>query len=280
MQVRPTTLMKFFLLFLFLCLTFTSFGQIRILGTVKQVDSTILPYANIGVKLKNVGTVSNDRGKFSLEIPKHFLNDTLTFSYVGFEELSVPIKYLINTSINVFVLVPKTTQLAEIIIKNKQLTEKKIGTKSHNPVLWGTAQSKNSNDIIEFAKFINIKSKVSRIQSVHIYLRGVSTDTATFRINFYNENNGLPDTKIVDKNIIETMAIKNGWLTIDISKEKIVLDQNFFVTFEFMPEQKFSKYVLGYGGQLGGSYIKRLSSLGNWEKGKGASLSAYVTLLQ
>ena len=180
----------------------------------------------------------------------------------------------------IFVLKPKTTQLAEITIKSKELKQRKIGTKSHNPFLWGTAQSKDSNDIIEFAKFINIKNKVSRIQSVHIYLGGVTIDSATFRINFYNEINGLPGNKIVDKNIIERMAIKKGWLTIDLTKEKIVLDQNFFVSFEFMPEQKFSKYLFSYGGQVGGNYILRKSSLGNWEKGSGVSLSAYVTLLQ
>jgi hypothetical protein len=75
-------------------------------------------------------------------------------------------------------------------------------------------------------------------------------------------------------------AIKKGWLTIDLTKEYIVLDQNFFVTFEFMPEQESSKYPFSYGGQIGGNYILRKSSMGNWEKSSGVSLSAYVTLLQ
>lgn len=280
MQVKTTTPMKVSLLLLLLYLTYTSFGQIKIVGTVKQADSSILSFVNIGVKLKNVGTVSNENGNFSLEIPKQFLNDTLTFSYVGFEELNVPIQSIVHTSMLVFILKPKTTRLAEIIIKSKELKQRKIGTKSHNPFLWGTAQSKDSNDIIEFAKLINVNNKISRIQSVHIYLRGVAIDTATFRINFYDETNGLPGEKILDKNIIEKMAIKKGWLTIDLTKEKIVLDQDFFMSFEFMPERKFSKYVLSYGAQMGGNYILRKSSLGKWEKGTGASLSAYVTLLQ
>ncbi|HEY5370585.1 MAG TPA: carboxypeptidase-like regulatory domain-containing protein [Hanamia sp.] len=281
MQVKTITLMKVFFLFLFLTFTYASFGQIKIGGTVKQSDSSILSYVNVGIKLKSVGTVSNESGQFGVEIPKQFLKDTLTFSYVGFEELNVPIQSIVHSSIHVFVLKSKTTQLAEIVIKSKELKQRKIGTKSHNPFLWGTAQSKASNDIIEFAKFINIKNKVSRIQSVHIYLGGgVTIDSATFRINFYNVANGLPVDKIVDKNIIERMVIKKGWLTIDLTKEKIVLDQNFFVSFEFMPEQKFSKYGFSYGAQFGGNYVSRNSSLGNWEKGSGASLSAYVTLLQ
>ena len=272
--------MKTSLLFLFLTFTCSCFGQIRISGTVKQSDSSILPYVNIGIKLKNIGTITNENGQFAVEIPKQFLKDTLTFSYVGFEELNVPIQSIVHSSMHVFLLNPKTTQLAEIIVKSKQLKQKNIGTKSHNPFLWGSAQSKDKNDIIEFAKFINIKNNFSRIQNVHIYLGGVTVDTATFRINFYNVINGLPGNKIIDKNIIERMPIKKGWLTIDLTKENIVLDQNFFVSFEFMPEKKFSKYVFSYGGQVGGNYILRKSSLGNWEKGSGVSLSAYVTLLQ
>ena len=102
MQVKTTTLMKVSFLSLFLTFTYASFGQIKISGTIKKSDSSILSYVNIGIKLKNVGTVSNESGQFGLEIPKQFLKDTLTFSYVGFEELSVPIQSIIHSSIHDF----------------------------------------------------------------------------------------------------------------------------------------------------------------------------------
>ena len=272
--------MKFAFLFFFLSLTCVSFGQINIFGTVKQSDSVILSYVNIGIKLKNVGTITNEKGQFEINIPKQFLSDTLTFSYVGFQELNVPIQLILKSSIHTFLLQPKTTQLSEVVVTSKQLKRKSVGTKSHNPFLFGAAESTDKNDIIEFAKFININNKISRIESVNIYLLGVNIDTATFRINFYDIKNDLPNNKIIDKNILERMPVKKGWLKIDLAKENIILDTNFFVSFEFMPEEKLPKYSLSYAGQLGGSSITRKSSLGNWEKGKGASLSAYVTLQQ
>ncbi len=265
---------------LLLVLSHFAFSQIKVSGIVMQSDSTKLSYVNIGIKLKNVGTVTDKDGHFQLQFPEQFLNDTLTFSYVGLEELNVPVRLLISSSDNIFVLKPQIMQLLEVIVSGKQLKQKSIGTKSHNPFLSGTAESKDNNDIIEFAKFINVRNKVSRVESVSIYILGVNIDTATFRINFYDVKEGLPDKKIVDKTIIERKGVKRGWLNINLLKENIVVNKDFFVGFEFLPEQKFSRYSLSYGGQLGGSYVVRKSSLGNWGKGAGASLSSYVTVQQ
>jgi hypothetical protein len=69
-------------------------------------------------------------------------------------------------------------------------------------------------------------------------------------------------------------------ITIDLSIYNIVLKNDFFVGFEFLPERKITKYSFSYGGQLGGNSVARTSSLGKWEKQNGASLSAYVTLKQ
>ena len=267
--------------FMFLSLTFTciSFGQIKIFGTVKQSDSSILSYVNIGIKLKNVGTISKENGEFKLDISEQFLKDTLTLSYVGFEELNVPVQLIVDSSMHVFVLKLKTNQLSDVIITNKQLRTKTIGTKSHNPFLSGTVESKEKSDIIEFAKFINVHNKTSKIRTVNIYLLGVNIDTATFRINFYNIINDLPGDKIIEKNILERMSVKKGWLAIDLTKENIIINQDFFVGFEFMPEHKLSKYSLSYGGQFGGSYIIRKSSLGNWEKRQRRNLHFQLMLL-
>lgn len=270
------------IIFIFLCLAFVdiSVAQNKITGVVKQSDSAALSYVNIGIKLKNIGTVTDQNGRFEFVIPQQYFNDTLTFSYVGFEELNIPIRSIFNSPIHVFVLQPKTNQLTGVIVSGKPLKQKTIGTKSHNPFLSGTAESKDKSDIIEFAKFIAIHDKVSRIQNANLYLLGVNIDTATFRVNFYVANNGLPGERIIDKNILERMSVKKGWLTIDLTKEDIVIDKDFFIGFEFMPEKKLTKYSLNYGGQVGGSYVTRKSSLGTWEKGKGASLSAYITIRQ
>ena len=71
-----------------------------------------------------MGTVSDENGRFEFVIPQQFLNDTLTFSCIGFEELNVPVSSILASSMNVFVLTAKTMQLAEVVVKGKQLKQK------------------------------------------------------------------------------------------------------------------------------------------------------------
>ena len=50
-----------------------------------------IPFVNIGILGKNHGTVSDDAGKFSLEVPKAgwSSSDTLRFSAIGYQSVDV-----------------------------------------------------------------------------------------------------------------------------------------------------------------------------------------------
>ena len=55
--------------------------------TAKVLDAETrqpLPFVNIGVLNKNLGTVSDEYGDFLLELNPEFLLDTLRFSMIGF----------------------------------------------------------------------------------------------------------------------------------------------------------------------------------------------------
>lgn len=64
------------------------------------------------------------------------------------------------------------------------------------------------------------------------------------------------------------------------------MQTDFFVGFEFLPGKPLAaptykqRPILSYGAQFGGSAIPRTSSLGAWKRETGASLSAYITVLQ
>ena len=67
-------------------------------GTLLDLDKkTPLPYANILVLHKNVGTITNEKGQFSLNIAKLNENDTLRFTYIGFKAKDLTIKALDST---------------------------------------------------------------------------------------------------------------------------------------------------------------------------------------
>lgn len=269
--------MKLNFFFLLLFFAIPSFAQVHISGTVEKPDNSILPYVNIGIKQRNIGTISNQNGTFSLQIPKQFLNDTLSFSYVGCEELNVPIRSILANSEKVFILKPEKLALREVVITDKKLKTRTIGIKSHDPFIFAPSIISKTGDIVEDAQLIHI-NKPSKVLSTSIFFTYTKPDTQLFRINFYNVRDGLPFQKVYDQNIFERIPIKKGWRSIDLSKYNITMDSTFFISVEFIPLGK--KYTFGYGVRLGGIQYFRTSSLGTWEKQKGASLSLYVTVEQ
>ena len=71
---------------------YSTFAQKSFSGTV--ISSNLkdpLSYVNIGVLNKDIGTVSNEKGKFELELKEEFLKDSLTFSIIGYRSLTIPI---------------------------------------------------------------------------------------------------------------------------------------------------------------------------------------------
>jgi hypothetical protein len=65
-----------------ICLLFSNFtfSQIRINGNVKSEANSPLQYVNIGIKNKNIGTISDEKGDFSITIDNTRINELLTFS--------------------------------------------------------------------------------------------------------------------------------------------------------------------------------------------------------
>lgn len=254
-------------------------SQESIKGIILNADNQPISYVNIGVKNKNLGTVANENGEFWLTIPSEFKNDTLSFSCVGYNLLQVPIKQITSTKQNKFYLVAKENVLQEVVVGTTKPSIKKIGTKSANPFLWGAITSKDGKDIVEVSKLIDIK-KPARVQKIHMYLKGITVDTATFRINFYANEGEIPGSRIYEKSLLFTRSLSKGWLEINVEDYDIYMEKSFFMAVEFLPKLPGQKYSFAYGGQLGGFTFTRTNSLGSWYKNKGATASFYVTVKQ
>lgn len=254
-------------------------AQTTLVGVVQKLDNQPIAYVNIGIKHKNIGTVGNENGEFSFLLKTENEQDTLLFSCVGFETLSMPIQKILHEKITVFQLHEKILALQEVVVSNQKPKLKKIGTKSINPLLWGNATSKDGKDMVEMGQLIGI-NKPSTVQTLHIYLRGINRDSATFRINFYAVQQGMPAERICEKNIFYHKKLDKGWLSLDLTAYDLVFEKDFIVAIELLPEKNSKGYAFAYGGQFGGSTFIRNVSLGTWNKMKGASISMYLTVKQ
>ena len=257
-------------------------SQNLIKGTVKNASKNEgIPFVNIGIKKKNIGIAADVNGDFVLRLKDENANDSLTFSAVGYQERSFLIKTIITTKKREFILNEKTTSLREVVISSKALKVKKLGTTSRNPFLYGTVQTRSSNDISEFAKLIKTNNKNSEVLSATLYLQSSKIDSATFRINFFENADGKPGPRIIEKSIIKRLPLNKGWTTIDLEPYGIHINKDFFISFEYLPDSSHQeKYLFSYGGAFGSGTLTRQVSLGDWEKSSGATMAAYVTVRQ
>ena len=111
------------------------FSQTQIRG--KVIDSRNqepLTYVNIGIKEKNIGTVSKEDGSFTINIPSELQHDSLTFSIVGYHEFVLRIHGLDSDEDVIIQLKEKTTQLKEVVIAGEKSVVKKYGIKRRGAI--------------------------------------------------------------------------------------------------------------------------------------------------
>ncbi|MES2764178.1 MAG: alpha/beta hydrolase-fold protein [Bacteroidota bacterium] len=249
---------------LFIGISVSTIAQTQLTGVIVDKDKqTALPYVNIGIRHKNIGTVSLLNGNFSIQIPQQNNNDTLTFFMIGYEELKLPIA---NISTNQKVqLIQKKYELYEIPVSANRLVEKSFGIKKNNSPLHFTDGSVNQNDIFEIAQVIHLGETLSKITSLNLYVNESKSDSGTFRINFYDVKDSKPGQRIIEKNIIHKQVINTGWLKFDLTAYNIYLKGKLIVALEFIPSGN-SKPIY-YEIKIGGSAqsFVRSSSHGEWQ---------------
>jgi hypothetical protein len=229
-----------------------------------------IAYVNIGILNKNQGTITNLEGKFSLTVAKQFKNDSITISHINYH----PIKILAtNFSNRTVLLEPKTTELQEVIISKRKIKNKKIGVKSYGKLLSMRVASRD-NDIIEVAQRINIPDREVKVKAVNfkVFKSSDVTDVMV-RINFYTNMDNKPSEKIILKSIVHELPAEreSGWVRIDLNKDHIYIEQDFFIGIEFIPNFE-TPTIVDLGAILTkGKGYRRESSLGTWEKLNGAA---------
>lgn len=152
--------MKYFIFFLFFSLgiSFQASAQSAniVKGMVLDMDKqTPLPYSNIVVLHKNRGTISNEKGFFSLDIAEFDKNDTLSFQYIGYETKVLIISeldslmtiYLKEAIINlseafVFGNPPDPEVIVKKVLENKDVNYKRRTVKAQTFIRW-----RNTSDI-------------------------------------------------------------------------------------------------------------------------------------
>ncbi|SKB29599.1 carboxypeptidase-like regulatory domain-containing protein [Daejeonella lutea] len=250
--------------FLMLIGTLQGLAQTTFEGTIKESSTNKpLSYVNIGVIGKNVGTVSDDEGKFKLTIPSSYSNETVRVSMIGYGTLNYKVSEFAKViSDQQIVMRPSMYELPAVVVSNKKLKEKILGnTTESQTTTAGFTSNKLGN---ELGIVIKIKKSPTFIKSFQASVVSKDNNPVKLRLNFYNVKDGLPDKLIQDKNIIVSAPVQNGKLVVDLQQYNIVAEDDFFVSLEWIEND--SGRIVFSSSILKGAIIARETSQGAWEK--------------
>jgi CRISPR/Cas system-associated exonuclease Cas4 (RecB family) len=220
--------MKKLLAIIFLLISNLCFSQLKSVIIDSETKEKI-PYVNIWVENENIGTTSNEKGEFKLEIdsPKIIL-----FSAIGFETKKISSDLIKN----ILELKPQTTELDEVIISSKKLSKEfTIGEFKKSKINSYFSCGIKPWIVARLFKYQDEFDETPFLKKITIVTKS-DVKNSKFNIRLYGVNqNGEPENYIYNQNIIG-IAKKGKKLTeIDVSKLNIEFPENgFFIAIEWL----------------------------------------------
>jgi len=261
---RTFNLSLLIILFLLLASLSTLFAQ-TINGKV-FVEGIKSPaeYVNIGIMGKQIGTVSDGTGKFSIEIPISNQEDTLYFSRIGLERKGYKISDLLKMKEVKIFLSENKIALNEFKVVPKSFKKKTVGvtTKSKNV----SAGFDNYHLGYELGLKMNVR-KPTYIQKVNINIASCTYDSIFLRLNIYKV--GKEDT--FDNILLEPVYIRlpkealTNTITIDLSSKYLYVEDDFMVTLEYIRDLGEGKLMFCASMISQATYFRETSQ-GKWNK--------------
>ena len=238
----------------------------KLRGIIRDRKSNLpLPYVNIGILSKDVGTTTNSKGEFELPLMETNTNDTLRASMVGYEPVVIYLKdvFAKQKSVLNIRLRERTDELKEIIISDKKLTTKILGNKTDSKFFGGKFASGDLGS--EIVIRIRIKDTPTYLDTFSFNISYNEGDTATFRVNVYEIEGGLPGKNVLTDNIIAKINGETGKINIDLSKYNTTVTDDFFIGLEWVEGKSNSGIVFSSGFANKGTYYRKASQ-GRWKK--------------
>lgn len=248
----------------------------KLSGKVVNNEGVILPYVNIGIPGKGIGTVSNETGNFTLEISKENINDSIKFSLLGCKSEIYAVRDLLKKNTIKISLQEKAYEIEEVTITAKEYKYKTFGNAFYKPNRQcGFAIDKLGNEVAVVMK----NRKEAYIQSVTVGIAVCTYDTLFLRLNVYEYKKGEIGESILKKPYYinlskEEIKEKAGIMKFDLSNLNLSVSGKFAVGIETVKD--YSDIEIDYN-ELEGFYfydgiyrttkcLDRFTSHAKWER--------------
>lgn len=262
--------MKQLVILLFFPFSFICQNQVK--GIIlDEKNQQPIPYVSIGVIGKSIGTVGDQNGNFIIQVDGINDHDSIKFSSIGFNSLTLSFKdFKKQKSFDIY-LTPYIKTLDEVIVKAKKIKYKFVGNTNYSKNnCSGFVKNNHHWKGSESAVYIENKNHQDwLIETFNMYIiKNTYTDSLVFRLMFYQNSNGKPGITFLQKPIIFKIGIKDGEFSLDLKDLNIHTHDDFFVSLEcLMNEMDIAKFCYA-GSSSTPSFIKP-SAFQNWSRIRG-----------
>lgn len=235
-------------------------------GTVKDAKTgQPLPYVNVGIVGKSVGTVTDSAGSYKINLTGHEAY-VLKLSMIGYLAQTYNVSDFIRADKKILALQPSVTELKEVKVTNRKWKEGYLGN---------TSQSDNTNAGFsdnrlghEIGTVIKLKKSPTFLKRFNVHITDAPRYPVKLRLNFYSLKNGMPDQLLQNENIYVDVQPGQKDIHVNLEPYSIYPEGNFFASLEWIDNSKghglmFSAYLSLLGS---GAVITRETSQANWEK--------------
>ena len=225
-----------------------------------KTDSAI-SYVILGSLRKNIGTVSNESGRFILKPERIDNNDSLKFSMLGYKSKTVQLSnFRDDTSKTVF-LDPELYSLNEIKVIYHRPRIVEIGTEVSSGIGSGFGYNFLGS---EFGIKLYVRRPLKLID-LNLNVSKCTFDTVTYRLNIYQLTDKLNYNNILTKPIYITFTQDqiNRPVKFDLQKYSLHVEGDIIVALELYKELGDGKLFF-YTGSFTGSTYHRRTIEGSW----------------
>jgi len=285
-------MLRSFLLGFFLSLLTTTAALAQaISGRVTDAKTgQALPFVNIGVVGKALGTVSNEQGQYGLAFQESLANDTVRVSYLGYQPLLLTLRQL--RAQPAVMLSATAVALAEVRVQASRRAWR-------DRTLGFTGNSENSTLSLEpkdlgaeTGTVIYLKRRPTKVLRANFNVAYNQVGNVTLRVNLYRlDAKGRPtNEKLLRREVLLHTTATHGPISVDLAPDNLLLNEDFFLSLEWVGGADAAALHKGLAFSAGIGYADndiyfRSTSQASWERisagavlaGMQPKLSFYVT---
>ena len=224
--------------------------QSVIRGRIVDADTKKpVPFAHIIARSGDYGSVTKPDGRFILKLPENDLPDSLIIRSLGYHDEIVAADTQIILNVKLF---SRVYELNHISVSAKgELRSDTLGTETENNPLFGWpsfgGMGSRGDMLSSFAIPIVWPHKTPfTIDKARIRLSEANQDTLfiRFRIMSKHPETGLPDSNLVNQNIVVTETKSSGWVEFSLEAGQYWFrDNEVFLVFDWMSDGGTDKYI-------------------------------------